>query len=422
VEYETGSAEIESDDEVANEMDLKVGQVVTIKGRKNKDGVTGTADSIAYNDRVEGPISSITGNTLVVLGQTIIVDEGTEFDDSVNTQSLAGLSIGDAIEVSGFLNSSGEVIATYIESNAPGGVFELVGIVTNLDSDASTFDIGSQAIDFSGAALEDFGAALLADGDQVEVKGRVLGAEGELIASKVEFEGDELSENDEVEVEGIISSIDAAGDFEILGVIVSTTSATQFFGGTADDLALNVKVEVEGTIDAQDILVAGKVKFKHQEDTRFEAVVDAVDVDASQVTVLGITIVLNNSTRRKDHSEMDVKFFGVDDISAGDFLEIRGKLEVDGIVTATRLRRDDLDDRSSVRGLVQSNDAAATLVIAGVTIRTNEETDYRDALEMSMTQADFFAAALEGVEVKVKGQETDISEITAAQLELEDDD
>jgi hypothetical protein len=422
VEYETGSAEIESDDEVANEMDLKVGQVVKIKGRKNDDGVTGTADSIAYNDRVEGPISSITGNTLVVLGQTIIVDEGTEFDDSVNTQSLAGLSIGDAIEVSGFLNSSGEVIATYIESNAPGGVFELVGIVTNLDSDASTFDIGSQAIDFSGAALEDFGAALLANGDQVEVKGSVLGAEGELIASKVEFEGDELSENDEVEVEGIISSIDESGDFEIMGVIVSTTSATQFFGGTVDDLALNVKVEVEGTIDAQDILVAGKVKFKHQEDTRFEAVVDAVDVDASQVTVLGITIVLNNSTRRKDHSEMDVKFFGVDDISAGDFLEIRGKLEVDGIVTATRLRRDDLDDRSSVRGLVQSNDAAATLVIAGVTIRTNEETDYRDALEMSMTQADFFAAALEGVEVKVKGQETDISEITAAKLELEDDD
>jgi hypothetical protein len=185
---------------------------------------------------------------------------------------------------------------------------------------------------------------------------------------------------------------------------------------------VDVKVEVEGSIDAEGILVADKVEFKNQEDTRFEAVVDAVDVEASQVTVLGITIQVTNSTQRKDDSELDVMFFRVDDISAGDFLEIRGKLEVNGTVTATRLERDDPDDQSSVRGLVQSTDDAATLVIAGVTIRTNEETTYRDALEVSMDQAAFFEVALEGVEVKAKGQETDISEITATRLELEGDD
>jgi hypothetical protein len=71
---------------------------------------------------------------------------------------------------------------------------------------------------------------------------------------------------------------------------------------------------------------------------------------------------------------------------------------------------------------VQSNDSSTfTLVIAGVSILTTGETVYRDALEVSMTQEQFFAAALAGVKVEADGQETDVSEVTARELELEDD-
>lgn len=424
VEYETDSSEIKSDDNVATEGDLRVGQIITLKGSVNPDGVTGTADSIEYNDRVEGPIASINGTTLVVLGQTIIITDGTVFDDSVSTQSLAGLNPGDVIEVSGFLNGNGEVVATYVESNAAGGEFELVGIVTNLDTDNSTFNIGNQTIEFSTAVFEDFDGAQLADGDQVEAKGSTLDANNVLIAVKVELELDDLVENDELELEGLISRFESANDFDVFGRGVTTSSTTVYEGGTVEDLALDVKVEVEGRINADGILVADKVEFKEVEDTRFEAVVDSVNIDASQLTVLGITIAITNTTQLEDDSELNEMFFGLDDIVADvDFVEIRGKLEADGSVTATRVERDDLEEEASVRGAVQSNDGDTfTLVIAGVTVLTNGETLYRDALGLSMTREDFFAAALAGVEVEAEGQETDVSEITARELELEGDD
>ena len=422
VEYETDSAEIESDDEIVQESDLKVGQIVTLTGTRNDDGVTGSADRITYNDRVEGPISSIDGNTLVVLGQTIIVDADTVFDDNIMTQSLSGLSVGDVIEVSGFLNSNGDVVASFIEYNAPGGEFELVGTVTNLDANNSTFEIGSQVIDFSGAILEDFGGSLLEDGNLVEVKGSTFGASGELIARKVELETEFFSEDHEVEVEGLISRFESESDFDVFGRTVTTTSTTEYKGGLASDLAVDVKVEVEGSINSEGVLVAEKVEFKKHEDTRIKALVDSIDPDLKRVVVLGLTIVTAATTQLEDDSDVHEMFFNLDSISVGDFLEVRGKLEDDGTVTATRLERDNRDDKSSIRGSVQSNDGFATLVIAGVTIQTSASTQYRDSSETNMTQAEFFAAAIESVQVKAKGLETNTSELTADELELENHD
>jgi CHASE2 domain-containing sensor protein len=61
------------------EADLRVGQVVRIEGRVNEDGVTGTANSITFDDEVEGPVQSLdlAANRLVVLGQTVQVSADT---------------------------------------------------------------------------------------------------------------------------------------------------------------------------------------------------------------------------------------------------------------------------------------------------------------------------------------------------------
>ncbi len=420
VEYETDSTDFDSDDDVADETELKVGQVVTLKGTRNDDGVTGTADSIEYEDLVKGPIASINGNTLVVLGYTIVVTDTTVFDDNVLTQSLAGLNVGDVVEVSGFFNATGEIVSTYLESKSPGGEFEVEGIVSNLDDNTSTFDVGSLIIDYSGATLEDFDGTALADGLQVEVEGSSFGGSGELIATKVELEDDDHDENDEVEIEGLITRFTSVSDFDVFGVAVTTTSGTEYENGAASDLAVDVRVEVEGTINASGVLVAEEVEFRSVDDTRLEAAVDSVDVNANQLVVLGITVVVNSLTQLEDDSDFDVRFFTLNDISAGDFVEVRGKLEDDGTISATRLERDDQDEETSVRGLVESNDGT-TLVIAGVTIRTVAETEFEGADEESLGQAGFFSIALVGVEVEAEGLETATSEITASDLEIEDD-
>ena len=246
-----------------------------------------------------------------------------------------------------------------------------------------------------------------------------------LVAVKVELEEDDVAENDELELEGLITGFATATEFRVFGRAVTTTTATVFEGGTAEDLGDNIKVEVEGAINAVGILVATKVQFKAVEDTRFEALVDLVDVENNEVTVLGIIFSITDSTQLEDDLEGADMIFGLENLVPGNFVEIRGKLQVDdGLVSVitTRLERDDLEDEVSVRGAVQSNDDV-TLVIAGVTIQTTPETVYRDALEMSMTKVDFFLAAQTGVEVEAEGQKTPdlASEITATELELEDD-
>lgn len=164
-------------------------------------------------------------------------------------------------------------------------------------------------------------------------------------------------------------------------------------------------------------MVRGPITSISGKDTRLEAVVDSVG--ANQLVVLGITVVVSNLTQLEDDSDLDVRSFSLADLSEGDFVEVRGQLEADGSVSATRLERDDLEDEASVRGSVESNDGT-TLVIAGVTILTDAETEFEDAAEVSLSQADFFAAALVGVEVKAEGLETDTSEITASKLEIKD--
>jgi len=420
VEYETDSAEIRTDAEQASESDLKVGQIVTIRGSKNADGVTGNAESVSYNDNVEGPISTISGNEIVVLGQTIIIVSSTVFDNSISTQSLAGLMVGHVVEVSGFINGNGNIEASYIEQSSSAGDFELTGLVSNLDRNNSTFDIGNQVIDYAGALLQDFDGAVIASGDRVEVKGRDFGAEGELIATKVELKRNTFNSNDNVEIEGLISRFESASDFDVFGIRVTTTSSTVFERGTAADLALNVKVEVDGSIDSAGVLVARKVQFKRQENVRFEVTVDSADASTNSVVVLGVTVNVTMNTQLEDDSDLEVHFFGVKDISAGDFLELRGKLENDGTVTATRLERDDPDDDTFVRGSVQVNDGVS-LQIAGVTALTTGSTVFRDAFNGRLSESEFFAAAQIGVPVKAKGSETGTSEITAREMELEND-
>lgn len=194
VHFETSSATIVVDGEVATESDLSVGDVVVIEGTLADDGVTGTASSVAFNDVVEGPVSAIdvASSTLTVLGRLVRVDADTSFDDRISPASLEGLSIDDVVEVAGFVLADGSISATRIEPKPPGGEFETTGTVSNLDTAAMTFEIGGLAVDYSAAMIDDFPGGAPENGQLVEAKGNVLGANGELLATRIEFKGDDL--------------------------------------------------------------------------------------------------------------------------------------------------------------------------------------------------------------------------------------
>lgn len=420
VHYDTNNAEIVVDDTVATQAALAVGDVVVVQGTLSADGTTGTASTVTFDDVVQGPIAAIdlAGSTLTVLGQFVHVTADTSFDDDIVPASLEGLAVGGIVEVTGFVLADGSISATRIEAKAAGDEFEVTGVVANLDSAALTFTIGNLTIDFSAAQLVDFPAGVLEAGQLVEAKGAALDvAGGILVVTQVEFEGDDRpgDAGDSIEVEGFITRFVSASDFDVNGVPVTTDGGTAFEDGASADLALNVKVEVEGVLNDAGVIIADEVELEQAGFIHIESTVESVGSD--RLTVLGIEVRVDTSTRFEDQSDLGVEPFTLADLAVGDFVEIRGVKDAEG-VRATLLEREDLDDEVSLRGFAETA-SSPDFVLLGVTITTDAGTEFRDVNDAVIDAATFFGQA-EGRLVETEGA-LNGGVIFAEVVELEDD-
>jgi len=415
VTYDTSAATFTLDGVAGAQSDLAVGDVVVLLGTVEADGTSPTAQSVTFDDAVEGPITAIdtAAQTLTVLGQLVRIDAETSFDDNISPRSLDGLSVTDVVEVSGFFLADGSISATRIEPKPAGGELEITGLVSNLG--ASTFEINGFVVDFSTAMLQEFPSGTPEAGQRVEAKGDGLGGAGQLIATRVEFKGSDLgSDGDHVEIEGFVTRFASAADFDVEGVPVITNAQTAYENGANTDIALNRKLEVEGEINAAGVLVATKVEIKASGFIRVEALVE--DVQANQLTVLGIVFGVNESTRFEDKSAADLEIFNLSHVMVGDFVEIRAFDSAGGLI-ATRLERDDFSGDVALRGFVDSvNEPQFTIL--GVTATTDVATEYADMSGARIDPADFFAEA-DGRLVEVTGTLNGGS-IDAGQVEFED--
>ena len=183
VEWNVSGATIELDGVRADSTDLRVGMVVRVEGSFSDDGLSGEADTVEFDDSIEGPIESDPVETVVgvektfsVLGTTVIMRVGdTTFDDGA---TFAGLRADDVVEVSGFLDATGAIHATRIEL---GGVFpatddiELRGRVANLvknPDDSGIFDLGTVVVRYTATTqFSDVTRGSLTTGDLVEIDG-----------------------------------------------------------------------------------------------------------------------------------------------------------------------------------------------------------------------------------------------------------
>jgi len=415
VHYDTSGATISIDGSVGSESDLAVGQVVTVRGTIDDNGTTGDATEVSFEDLVEAPIESIdlAAGSFVALGQTVLVTADTTFEAGIVPAGLEGLAVGDVVEVSGFLDANGNIVATYIELEDRFDEFEVTGLVQNLDTATSTFEINTLTVDYSAAMLEDFPGGAPENGQLVEAQGVALGANGELLATRVEFKGDDdFANGDNVEIEGFITRFVSASDFDVSGVAVSANGSTAYENGSAADLALNRKVEVEGEVNASGTLVARKIEFKLAGTLRVEGLVD--DVAADSLTVFGIDIMVTSTTELEDKSSMDIRNFDLSDVNVGDYVEIRA-FDSGNALVATRLERDDFDGKVALRGFVETvNDPEFTIL--GVTIRTNAGTEFQDN-DTAISASSFFSQA-QGRLVDAEGS-PDNGGILADKAELE---
>jgi hypothetical protein len=197
--------------------------------------------------------------------ETFKINDLTVGYSTADTGGLPGGVPADGllVEAEGILDDSGgEMLAIEIELGDEFGDedednIEVTGFVTDLIS-VFEFTVGNWLVQTDAdTVFVDGTAGDLALGVKLEAEGSLV--DGVLLAGEVEF-----WDPDQIEVEGLVTDFVSVFEFTVGDQVVQTDADTVFEGGTPDDIALGVLLEVKGVpVDiVHSVLVADKVSFE----------------------------------------------------------------------------------------------------------------------------------------------------------------
>ena len=416
------NAEIVVDGVSGTQAQLREGQGIVVIGDLEDE----VATRVEYRPQIRGPVTEVVfldpllgTAAATVFGQAVRVNAATLYEAT----EFEALAAGNVLEVSGAIDGNGFIAASYVELENAASDYQVVGSVRNLTT--TTFTIGALIVDYSTATLSNFNNSPIAQTDSVVVRGASTGFQSpdRFIATSVErIPNIQLSPEAELELEGFITSVTSASQFAVGGQPVVTDANTVFDLGDAEDLEVNEKVEVEGALQSDLSLLASAVTFRPLQAVRAEGPVEAVDVTASTVQVLGVTFSVRGTTELEDESSAEVDPFGLADLGVGDYVELRGFLE-GATVVASELNRLDAEGEARLRGPVTSFDAVAgTLQLLSVGLSTGPGTSFENQNEEEQSAAEFFGVLENGLFVEAAWDNFADTAQPVDALEVEDDD
>lgn len=437
VEFDTSSSSFDVDGNPDGvESDLATGMRVKVYGSIDADGVSGIAESVSYDDELQGPVSALSPpdtdgvhRIFDVFGTTVQINSTTtNFDisgDITTTEAFDFNTIADKdhVEISGYFDSTGMLVATRVELvsqafNPGNDIVEIKGTITGLNNTSFSLDtIPGLTIDASSAALEDLPNDQLSDGIFVEVVGRCTDAKcTTVIASLVEAESDDISSDDEVEIEGIITDYVDDSNFKVNGLPIDATTAVK------EPLSLTLKndaiVEVEGAL-LNGVLVATNIK-QEGGDVKIAATVNSVDSVTNSVMLepvpnsgQTITVSIDNSTEIEDeiNETIDNPAELINNLMSGDYLVVEGFDNGTGTVIATSAKLDSAD-KITLQGVISAcsgDPASGTITVMNVAFPYSGSTKFEDQNEDAFPDVSAFcdAVMLDSTLVKITDDEPD---------------
>jgi Domain of unknown function (DUF5666) len=332
-----------------------------------------------------------------VLGQAVTVTADTVL---VGLPTIASATVGTNVEVFGQIDANNSFVATRIARLNTPNAWRITGFVSALN--ATGVNLGTQAITTSGVALENC-ASPIALGTYVEVRALpIANFTNQAIDTVQRFRCGQAfvpgAVGAPVVIDGLISLVISDTQFKVNNLTINHGSATLFRNGSADDLDLAARVEVEGIYTtANTIIQANKIRFLVPS-ARAEAPVLPADVIANtSIKVLGKTFKITAQTRDEDG-------VGANGITAATQVRVRGYLDREGNLFATRI---------TSRGAPRPNDFGATGPISDVLAATQRfkilginvdasASIYQDADGNTVTAATFYAALTPAQVVQVE--------------------
>lgn len=330
VRYDESKAVIRNEEGATMQAsDLKLGMVVEIvadPAQKNSDGVmTAQASQVHYRNELEGPVSAVSGQQLTILGQTVLVNNATVFEDGREFSMQAG----KVLEVYGQRNASGQILASRIEvENDADSSYELRSAISALNTAEMSFRMGELTVSYKNVQQP---VDALANNDLVEVKlSRTPDASGQWLAIRLKKETPlALVQNIiasgtgvRADLEGFITHMDSPARFVVNGVNIDASAARILPAG----LAVGSLVEVEGSL-VQGVLHADEVELEDDLDDNnggsfeVEGIISRIDPDSKTFELRGLTV---------DYSTSRFEDGTVNNLRSGVEVEVKGSLSSDG--------------------------------------------------------------------------------------------
>lgn len=305
IRHDDSSASVTDDDDEDNPVrskdDLKLGMVVSVSGTSGTG--TGTASAIAFGSELKGPVQSINGSTatgtaavtggaqtLVILGQTVIVGTRTVFDFQSLPDGFASIKKGDVLGVHGLLDPlANKLMATRIERESANH-YKITGNVKSFNLGSKTFKIGSETISYAAIDPYKLQITLANDITVKVVLSTVQTPTGSWDARRIKAAKKNMDNRNKVEVEGLITDFVSISKFSVSGIPVDTSNAK--FPKGSSMLANGVRVEVEGSI-VSGTLIAKSVKPENEDDdhsNELHGIISSVNSGSKTFALRGLTV------------------------------------------------------------------------------------------------------------------------------------
>lgn len=403
VRFSSSDATLSDDDGAGlRSDDLKLGQTVRVSGSSDDTTSLGNATAVVVQRGLQGTVSAVnpTAGTFLLLGQVVTTNNSTTYD---GLSGLAALADGNTVEVYGAIQPTGGILATRVERKTPTGA-TLRGRVTNLNTTAKTFTVGTLLVNYANASVN----GTLANGSLVKVKAATAPVANLLTASSVKLSDDNAAYTSAgaatIKIKGVAESVPTAGKFNVSGTPVDISNAV-LKGGTA--ITVGAFLEIKGSWNGT-TLVAREVEFEGARDAQIggrNELYGAVSTftSVSSFVVNGVTVDASG-----------INGLSASQLAVGTYLEVKGNV-VGNVLKATKT---EFKSGNPSGGFIEQNGVVSGFVSVS---------DFRvNGLRVDASSARFekgvVANLRNGVFVEIKGSQNASGTVVATKVEFESSD
>jgi hypothetical protein len=383
---------LKEESEIIKLNQIATGDKVEIRGLVKTDSTylalvikVENASSMQKVLELEGAITTINTNTFVVSGITCTVDSSTVISaENGNMLNFSDLKVGDRVHVTAVLQSGNIYLASKIKLDVDEAEkeFEVEGLIQSVSSD--NFTVGGYTIYVNSQTKiynqlkQNISFSTLTEGTFVHV--RAFFQNNNYYADFIKVGTNNTVSN----YSGAIESINGS-TLQVKGLFFLTDQNTEFLDDdrntiTINDLKVGQFVNIMAANQGSNQYLALRVVARDfwRPTISVEGAIE--NLTLTSITVMGKTFTVDSSTLVVGTGTGVILF---SNLSLGMNVEIKGALNTGGVLTA-KLIKIHPNQEFKLYGEISSI-SGTQLIVAGLTIKTDQNTVYFDEFDKSIT-------------------------------------